>query len=75
VSNNNPLAGTGKDYRQFVRAILSSNPGAKLVNRGGKHYRIEHPTLPPLTVAGSPSDWRSIRNAKAQARRAGYVVR
>lgn len=68
------LAGLDKDFRALVNQLLADNPGAKLV-AGGKHCRIEHPELPNLTITTSASDWRSIRNTRAQARRAGYVVR
>lgn len=63
----------GSDWAKAARELRRLNPGAELT-AGGKHHRLTCPGKGHLTVSGSPSDARSLRNFLANARRRGWVT-
>lgn len=66
-----------KDYRQLVKK--AQKQGWKLVKEKGKGQN-GHPRLVPpdggdyIVIPSSPSDWRSVKNTRAELRRAGLKV-
>ena len=51
---------SNKEIDQLIRQLLRQGWHFR---RGSKHGRLTHPSgWPTLTVAKSPSDWRSLQN-------------
>jgi predicted RNA binding protein YcfA (HicA-like mRNA interferase family) len=58
---------SNKDIDQLIRQLIRQGWSFR---RGGKHGRIIHPDgRQTLTVANSPSDYRSLRNFQRDLRR------
>lgn len=41
---------------------------------GGRHYMLRGPDGQTVTVSKTPSDWRAVKNIRADLRRAGVVL-
>jgi hypothetical protein len=59
--------------RQLI-ALVREAPGWTVSLTGGGHYRIKPPAGRLLFVPSTPSDWRSIRNARADLRKLGLEI-
>jgi hypothetical protein len=62
--------------RKDVQKLIESAEAQGFTRRKTKdgHYMLFAPDgRPATTISGTPSDWREIRNARGQLRRAGYV--
>lgn len=59
--------------KQLVR-LLKSEGWTVRCNKG--HYRAyaPDPSIPPVTFASTPSDFRSMKNAVARIRRHGVTI-
>jgi predicted RNA binding protein YcfA (HicA-like mRNA interferase family) len=44
--------------------------GWQLSRTRGGHWLLRHPSGAVVVTSGSPSDWRTLRNTRAQMRRA-----
>lgn len=59
---------SNKEIDQLIRQLIRQG---WCFYRGSKHGRLTHPSgLPTLTVARSPSDFRSLDNFRRDLRRA-----
>lgn len=50
--------------------VLAKEYGATLDVTGGSHYRLRLPSGAVVFAPGTPSDWRALRNLRANLRRA-----
>lgn len=57
-----------KDLRQLLRRV---DRLGWTIQQGGSHLKVIGPNGAFVTVPSTPSDWRAIRNCRAQLRRAG----
>jgi predicted RNA binding protein YcfA (HicA-like mRNA interferase family) len=57
---------TSKDCQQFITALVRA--GWQFYRRG-KHGKLVSPEGKLLVVSQSPSDWRTLRNLRAEFRR------
>lgn len=64
---------TKKDITQLIRA-LDRCEGITVRQTRHNHYRVYRGGLFIAGLPSTPSDWRSVRNARAQLRRAGLVL-
>jgi hypothetical protein len=46
--------------------------GFEVKRTTNQHLRVTKGGRPVVTFSGTPSDWRAIKNAMAQLRRAGF---
>lgn len=60
--------GTAKDTNKLVRQLKKNKIP---VDPNGKHITVFCPNGKSVTIARTPSDWRSLRNAKADLKRNG----
>ncbi|ENO74699.1 hypothetical protein C664_19211 [Thauera sp. 63] len=59
---------SNKEMNCLIRKLVREGWGFR---RGGKHGKLSHPSgWPIVTVAKSPSDWRSLENFRRDLRRA-----
>lgn len=59
---------SNKEIDQMIRQLLRQGWRFR---RGSKHGRLTHPSgWPTVTVASSPSDWRSLQNFHRDLRQA-----
>ncbi|MCI1748561.1 MAG: hypothetical protein LKI24_11000 [Acidipropionibacterium sp.] len=61
-----------KDINQLIRTL--NHCDGVTVRRTRRHYRVYREGLLIAGLPTTPSDWRSLRNARAQLRRAGLAV-
>ena len=60
-----------KEIRELLREAQRQGWRIEPTKRG--HYKAWPPQGgPPVTISGTPSDWRSIRNVVALMRRLGF---
>lgn len=59
-----------KDVTKLITQ-LSRQEGITVRRTRKNHYRVYRDGLLIAGIPGTPSDWRSLRNTKAQLRRAG----
>ncbi|QCV96503.1 hypothetical protein [Acidipropionibacterium acidipropionici] len=59
-----------KDVTQLITR-LSRQEGITVRRTSKNHYRVYRDGLMIAGIPATPSDWRSLRNAKAKLRRAG----
>lgn len=61
-----------KEYKEIIREL--ERQGWRLV-RGTRHWKAFPPDKkkPMVTIPGTPSDYRSIKNTIAQLRRSGFI--
>lgn len=65
------LGGNGnKDTRQFFKK-LEKDHGCKITMSKATHVTIELPSGERYTTSFTSSDWRSLKNLKAELRRRG----
>lgn len=60
-------SGAHKDVRQLLRKAEAQ--GCTVSRTKSGHWRLSRPGRPYVTVANSPSDARSLKNARADAKR------
>ncbi len=60
------------EVRPLVRAAIAQ--GWELDDSGKRHPKLRGPDGHVITVPGSLSDWRGVKNLRAQLRRAGVEV-
>lgn len=72
MSRRDPARFAGKRARPLVRAALAQ--GWRVEVTGGNHLRLLPPHGRPVFMAATPSDHRSVLNARATLRRAGLEV-
>lgn len=64
---------SNKEIDHLIRKLLREGWEFR---RGTKHGRLTHPSgWPTVTVAKSPSDWRSLRNLRRDLRHASLWER
>jgi hypothetical protein len=57
------------EMREEIRALQAN--GWSVTKTAGGHWRCTHPDVErPLFTSGSPSDWRSVKNFRAEVKRA-----
>lgn len=61
------------DLAHIVSVVAASGWKSRRCRHGQFVYPTDK-TIPPITIPGTPSDYRSIRNCRAQLRRAGLSV-
>ena len=61
-----------KDIRRLIRDLQAQGFTVKRTRRG--HFRVLREDMTVGCLPGTPGDWRSVRNAVAQLRRAGFVT-
>jgi hypothetical protein len=62
-----------KEIAQLVR-LVQSTPGWTVEQRRSCHYMVKPPSGEPIFMAGTPSDKRAIKNARAHLKRAGLAI-
>jgi hypothetical protein len=60
-----------KDLRRLIRDLVAQGFTTRTTTKG--HVAVKRAGLTVAVLAGTPSDYRSTRNALAQLRRAGFV--
>ncbi len=60
-----------KDVKQLL-GELSSQAGFKVRTTRRGHHLVSKDGIPVTSIAGTPSDWRSLRNSIAALRRVGF---
>jgi hypothetical protein len=64
------IKGLDREVRTFVRDLLRGGRWEVAPSGRTGHLKLRHcATGRTLPVQGSPSDWRSLRNLRAQVRR------
>lgn len=69
-----PIAYDGhmnKELRELVKLLQAQGFDVKITKKN--HYFVTKDGKPVATIAGTPSDARSMRNARAALRRAGFT--
>lgn len=61
---------TNKDLRKIIRALEEQGFDVTRTRKG--HWQVFLDGIWVTTLPGTPSDWRSFRNALAAAKRAGF---
>ena len=61
---------TNKDLRKIIQALEEQGFDVERTRKG--HHRVFLDGIWVTTLPGTPSDWRSFRNALAAAKRAGF---
>lgn len=61
---------TNKEIKRLVKALHEQGFDVERTRKG--HLRVFLDGVWVTTLPGTPSDWRSIRNALAAAKRAGF---
>jgi hypothetical protein len=61
---------TKKDIRRLLKDLARQGFTTNRTSRG--HVAVRRDGMIVAVLAGTPSDWRSYRNALAQLRRAGF---
>jgi hypothetical protein len=69
---NKTKARLPKDTAKVIQPALSA--GATLVALPGGHFRLMQEGKEPVTISGTPSDNRSLKNLKAQLKRNRYAI-
>lgn len=59
-----------QELNGILKALEAQGFTVRRTKRG--HYFVTLGGKPVTTFAGTPSDWRSLRNSLAAARRAGF---
>lgn len=59
------------DLDKVLAALEEQGFSIRVTKRG--HYFVTKDGKPVTTLSGTASDWRSIRNGVAAARRAGFI--
>lgn len=59
-----------KDMRRIIQALEDQGFDVRRTKSG--HYRVTLDGRYVTTFAGTPSDWRGLKNALAAAKRAGF---
>lgn len=60
-----------KDLRKIAKALREQGFETE-INRKG-HLQVYREGRLVTTFSGTPSDWRALRNALSQAKRAGFI--
>lgn len=60
-----------KEMREIVAALEEQGFEVRTTRKG--HLSVSRDGRIVVVFAGTPSDWRSMRNAISRARRAGFV--
>lgn len=60
-----------KDTRALIKALQAQGFEVRTTRRG--HHLVTKAGLVVASIAGTPSDYRSIRNSLAALRRAGFT--
>jgi predicted RNA binding protein YcfA (HicA-like mRNA interferase family) len=60
---------SSKDTRQLLTELRKQGWAVKLAGSG--HWRVTSPSGETITVPATPQSWRSLRNTRAELRRAG----
>jgi hypothetical protein len=60
-----------KDLREIVKALVEQGFDAQLSSKG--HVIVRRDGRIVATFSGTASDWRSMRNGLAAAKRAGFI--
>lgn len=58
--------------KALLKAVKDAGWPIEQTKKG--HHLIRPPSGPLILVSGTPSDWRGLKNARAQLRRAGVNV-
>lgn len=59
-----------KDIKRLIRAL--EDQGFDVTRTKSRHFRVTLNGQYVTTFAGTPSDWRGLKNALAAAERAGF---
>lgn len=62
-----------KDVRQLIRRLRKQD--FDVCQTDGGHYRVSANGGPYIVIPATPSDWRSLKNAKSRLRKIGYCDR
>lgn len=62
-----------KDTKKLVKQLEAQGFTVKTTKR--QHLMVSRDGRPITTLAGTPSDWRSLRNGLAALKRAGFKPR
>lgn len=60
-----------KDLRKMVKAL--EKQGFTVRQTKNNHYNVTRDGAYIVTLPGTPSDWRSMKNALAALRRGGFI--
>jgi hypothetical protein len=78
MNTSQPIAGTGRRFcgtRPDVRSLLrAADKAGAHIERRRRHFAVHHDGRIITTVPTTPSDHRSLKNARATLRRAGLAV-
>lgn len=78
MSSTYAIAATGRRFRGVrtdVRDLLrSAEKAGAHIERRRRHYAVHHGGRIIATVPSTPSDHRSLKNARATIRRAGLSI-
>jgi predicted RNA binding protein YcfA (HicA-like mRNA interferase family) len=61
------LRGMPSEIQALLRNVKAA--GWQVSVSGGNHLKLRHPSGRIITMAATPSDWRSFANARATLRR------
>jgi predicted RNA binding protein YcfA (HicA-like mRNA interferase family) len=59
-----------KDLKKIIKALEKQGFEVEVTAKG--HVTVYHDDRLIVTFSGTPSDWRSVKNGIAAARRAGF---
>lgn len=66
------MSGKTREMTRLVRTLRKQ--GIEVTVGGGGHYRVDLPGGGTMFLPRSPSDYRSLRNVRAQLRREGVEL-
>ncbi|QHB37398.1 hypothetical protein I5G58_gp096 [Mycobacterium phage BirdsNest] len=82
MTRGGPVPGTGggkrgthKDVRELLRRIEEAGGEVRPSRSKTGHWKVYKAGVLIGSLAGTPSDWRGLKNALAQLRRAGLDIK